>query len=345
MVERITKIIKEYQDVLREKPYVPKTSFQRDSLGFSGDANKLFLTFLFSDHALGVQFLKDVGLIRSKVQCNSCSRDMTWYADPSVIDGFRWRCRRMVAGTRCHGSRSARHGSWFQKSKLTLQEVMYLTYGILRRERADHIQHEHHFSDHTIADWGMFCRQAMLDYMEGCSEKLGGPNRTVEIDESKFGRRKYNRGHPVKGQWVFGGVERESGRTFFVPVPDRTADTLTSVILAWIEPGTTLISDCWAAYHDIGSHGYTHRTVNHSISFVNPDTGDHTNTIEGTWRDVKAFLRPYNRQEDYEFHLAHYMFAARCKAQAISPFSQFLAIVADIDWSSCTTVNSESGAT
>ena len=29
-----------------------------------------------------------------------------------------------------------------------------------------------------------------------------------------FGRRKYNRGHPVKGQWVFGGVERESGKTF-----------------------------------------------------------------------------------------------------------------------------------
>jgi hypothetical protein len=32
-----------------------------------------------------VQFLKDVGLIRNKVQCNSCGRDMTSYADPSVI--------------------------------------------------------------------------------------------------------------------------------------------------------------------------------------------------------------------------------------------------------------------
>jgi len=77
---------------------------------------------------------------------------------------------------------------------------------------------------------------------------------------------------------------------------------------------------------------YSKSEANHSISFVNPDTGDHTNTIEGTWRDVKAFLRPYNRQEDYEYHLAHYMFAARCKAQGISPFCQFLAIVADIEW-------------
>jgi len=40
------------------------------------------------------------------------------------------------------------------------------------------------------------------------SEKLGGPGKIVEIDESKFGRRKYHRGHHVDGQWVFGGIER-----------------------------------------------------------------------------------------------------------------------------------------
>ena len=69
----------------------------------------------------------------------------------------------------------------------------------------------------------------------------------------------------MKGQWVFGGVERGSGRTFLVPVRDRTADTLMAVIRAWIEPGTTVISDCWGAYRDLESQGYTNRTVNHSI--------------------------------------------------------------------------------
>jgi hypothetical protein len=80
----------------------------------------------------------------------------------------------------------------------------------------------------------------MLVYMEDCSEKFGGPNKTVEINES--GEHKYSRGFPVKGQWVFGGVEHESGKTF-VLVLDRSANTLMAVISDWIEPGTTVTSD------------------------------------------------------------------------------------------------------
>jgi hypothetical protein len=76
----------------------------------------------------------------------------------------------------------------------------------------------------------------MLDCLVETSQKIGGPNTVVEIDESKIGWRKYNRGYPVIGQWVFGGVERWSGRTFPVPVPDRTEDTVTALVLRWIEP-------------------------------------------------------------------------------------------------------------
>ena len=82
----------------------------------------------------------------------------------------------------------------------------------------------------------------------------------------------------------------------------------------WIEPGTTFISDSWAPYRYLESQGFTHRTVKHSIHFVDPDTGAHTNTIESTWRAVKVFFGQYKRGEDYEYHLAQYMFMARCKA-------------------------------
>jgi hypothetical protein len=38
--------------------------------------------------------------------------------------------------------------------------------------------------------------------------------------------------------------------------------------------------------------------VQNVIHITYNNTGAHTNTIEGTWRSVKAFLGQYNRGED-----------------------------------------------
>jgi transposase-like protein len=185
----------------------------------------------------------------------------------------------------------------------------------------------------TLADWGMFCREVMLAFLQRNSAKIGGPNKTVEIDKSKFGRRKYHRGHPVKGQWVFGGVERESGQTFLVPVQDRAADTLLAVIRDWLEPGTTVISDCWGAYNNLGSLGYEHRTVNHSIWFKNPISGAHTNTIESTWSRVKVFLGRYNRGRTTTIISRTTCSRRGARQREKSTFLEFLHLVANTDWS------------
>ncbi|KCZ78038.1 hypothetical protein H311_00942 [Anncaliia algerae PRA109] len=41
---------------------------------------------------------------------------------------------------------------------------------------------------------------------------IGGPNLIVEINESKFGKGKYNKGYRVEGVWVLGLVERYEKR-------------------------------------------------------------------------------------------------------------------------------------
>ena len=146
-------------------------------------------------YSLATEFLKDIGLLRRTMQCDSCGRDMTWSVRSKLSDGFLWRCQRRVAGTA-----SIRHGSWFQLSRLAVQEIIPLTYDIVCREPVHQIENEDCSSDHTVAGWGMFCRETMLVFLEGCSVKTGDPNKTVEIDDSKFGRRKYHRGNPVKGQ-------------------------------------------------------------------------------------------------------------------------------------------------
>src|SRR5215468_10364451 len=79
----------------------------------------------------------------------------------------------------------------------------------------------------TIATHRGYFGQLVSSHLEDAQEQIGGPGVIVEVDESKFGKRKYHRGHPVDGAWVFGGIERtEAKRRFAVVVPDRTAETL-----------------------------------------------------------------------------------------------------------------------
>ncbi|XP_015377233.1 PREDICTED: uncharacterized protein LOC107171498 [Diuraphis noxia] len=92
--------------------------------------------------------------------------------------------------------------------------------------------------------------------------KIGGVDKIVEIDESKFGKRKYHRGHRVEGQWLFGGVERGSRKCFLIPVEFRDKNTLLAIIKEWILPGTTIISDCWKSYDCLKDEGYAVCSLN-----------------------------------------------------------------------------------
>lgn len=214
-------VVKAYQDELKNLPFVPKGSYGRSLVGDDGLPTKMFFGFLFSDHEKGIKFLQECGLLKREMLCPTCGSNMSLWKSESVADKYRWRCGKGKRGQRCNATRSLRHSSWFTKSKLTIQEIMLLTYDIMNQVPSKTIQKELGIEQQTACDWFQFCREVVLDFIETKSEMIGGEGKVVEIDESKFGKRKYHRGHYVKGQWVFGGVERGTGRTFLVAVPER----------------------------------------------------------------------------------------------------------------------------
>ena len=52
----------------------------------------------------------------------------------------------------------------------------------------------------------------------------------MEIDKSKFGKRKYHKGRRKEDVWVFGRIESESKNYILTSVPDRSAETLIAKI-------------------------------------------------------------------------------------------------------------------
>ncbi|GFT12165.1 DDE_Tnp_IS1595 domain-containing protein [Trichonephila clavipes] len=121
-------------------------------------------------------------LIASRYECSKYGKDMVLRERKSTTDGYEWRCRTKE-GENLHDVCKSSMNEFFVK-----------------------------VNKNTVVDWYMFCQEVCVVVNE--SEQLGGEEKIVEIDESLFGKMKYGRGKPKNGQWVFGGVERNSINVF-----------------------------------------------------------------------------------------------------------------------------------
>jgi len=123
---------------------------------------------------------------------------MTWSAQPNIREGFRWRCRTKVEGATCSESGSIKHGSWLQKSNLIFQEILLITYDIVRREHAQQIQRciklIHSLSKSAKISWG-HKQEALKTIYKGAILPLllyGAPV-WIETMEYEYNRLKYIR--------------------------------------------------------------------------------------------------------------------------------------------------------
>lgn len=272
---------------------------------------------------------KELGLVGKPPNCENCSSLMVLHKDASIVDGMRWRCNGKIVKDKkkaktCNATKSYRHGTFFDGTHLEVWKVLGFIDLWLKKVQQNHIAELLETSEKSLVDWSSFCREVVFDGMVHNADPVGGSGRTVEIDESKFGKRKYNRGHRVEGKWVFGGVERETGRCFMIPVESRGKDVLLCIIKHFILPQTTIISDCWRSYNCLQDEGFVHQTVNHSKTFKDPETGAHTNTIECSWRHAKETVGNHNSQSEFlAGKLSKYLFLKSCRIKMADPFTEF----------------------
>ena len=163
-----------------------------------------------------IRWCQQHGLIAVRKDWVDCGREMMM-VNRDGKDGKVWQC-----GRPCRNRVSIRHGTFLYKSNLTSEKIVRFNYlwahELLSVKTA---KREFNMSNSTIVDWKSFLRDICTEHFIDNPAQLGGPGMTVEIDESVFTQRKYNRGRMVSEQWVFGGIDTTTKKCFLVPVDRR----------------------------------------------------------------------------------------------------------------------------
>ncbi|OAD71088.1 hypothetical protein PHYBLDRAFT_148305 [Phycomyces blakesleeanus NRRL 1555(-)] len=186
---------------------------------------------------------------------------------------YSYRCSEVnsMGATYCKRERkSERLDSFFAQSHLSYDVVMQEIYYWLNRIPRMTMGVMLDVSPETIRHLIASIHQLIQMDLTNNDMRIGGIDVNsqfiiVEIDESKFGKRKHHQRHRVEGVWVLGSTEKTAERkTFLVTVPQRDAATLLQAVYG----GLSSVVDM----------NYTHRTVNHNVEYVISD---------GLWNGIK----------------------------------------------------------
>ena len=234
-------------------------------------------------------------LLADSCECIHCNKPMVLRSRPTkdTSDGYGWQCIYGHCPKRLT-TRTIRAGSFFEKSRVPLSKWLYILYLWSQDTMGKKAAENTKISEKTIVQMYQYIRDVCTTKLLNTAAELGGPGVVVQIDESLFNHKpKYQRGRRAgihKEKWVFGiaDTSHKPAITYIEAVEKRDAATLLPIIQKIVRPGSIVVSDEWAAYRKIQSElQLEHRTVNHSLNFVNPENGAHTQNIESYWAKVK----------------------------------------------------------
>lgn len=269
-----------------------------------------------------IDYLMKNGILESQKMCPNCNNLMRWNPNSSQFSIIR------CSNDKCRTSQSIFRGSIFQNSKIPCNIILRIAYFWLLKMKITSIEILEGISLKTSGKYyKKFNLLVESDIFQHAYEKIGGPGIVVEVDESKFGKRKYHRGHHVEGTWIVGGIERTpQKKMFMIAVIDRTSETLSDIIHDHIEQGSIIHTDCWSAYSTAISENnfayntqFIHKTVNHSKEFVTED-GVHTNNIESCWNAAKSGMSTHDKSHKCETYLQAHLWRKKNKGNLWQSF-------------------------
>ena len=196
----------------------------------------VILPLLCEDTFKVIRWLQQKKVLKSEVQCDTCSNWMNWTKYSRSKDGFLWKCQFKEC-QKYKSTKSIRMGSFFARSNFSLQK------GLEKQRQA---------VKWTLVKkrWStviVFFREICTGYFQTNPVQLGGPGITVEIDESCFSHKpKHHRRRPPNTSiWVFGIVDTSTSPAvgYMKIVERRDAASLLPILQKVVRQGSVIHSD------------------------------------------------------------------------------------------------------
>ncbi len=137
---------------------------------------------------------------------------------------------------------------------------------------------------------------AVRKYFRNNPIKMGGPDRKVQIDEVMINHSlKSHKGRSPRSQcWVLCIVDCSTSpaKGFCSLLNDRSKTTILPDIKQVVMPGSKIFTDEFKSYSDLGKDKtFIHRTVCHKYNFVDPESGNHTQSVESFNNKLKHLIK------------------------------------------------------
>ncbi len=244
----------------------------------------------YSEYENCHRFMMELRWPDGKVSCPRCgSDDVQWLPNAKVFKCYQKHEKQKF---------SLKVGTIFEDSPIALEKWLVAVWLVVNCKNGISSYEIHRDLGITQKSAWFMAHRIRLALQGNGIVKLGGPNSTVEVDETYIGGKarnmhaKVRRQRNVKGMndrtMVMGALER-GGRIFAKVTSDRKKETILNTVIPAIEKGTTVHTDEFPSYiYATKDAELEHKVINHLSKYV--DGNVHTNGIENFWSLLKRGL-------------------------------------------------------
>ncbi|KAI4293427.1 hypothetical protein PAPHI01_2701 [Pancytospora philotis] len=173
-----------------------------------------------------LEYIEKPTIVIRIVRCAACTKLMQKRSETQAFVGYR--CNYCGAFKRLQKFQNV-----FNTKLPILQLLRFLAYFAVGINN-EHIVDLMDVSKKTIHTLVVAVQSLIQQRLEEVPVRLGGPNRIVQMYESYFGKRKYNRGRLQRYAWVFGAIDIISKEFMMRTVPNRRCESIGPLIKEYL---------------------------------------------------------------------------------------------------------------